>query len=85
MDRQSESYDALRGWGLPVSTHYQVLDDIGAVQAYIDHYGEHRHSVEHELDGIVIKIDEVAVQRRDSDRPPVHRVGPSPTSTRPRR
>jgi DNA ligase (NAD+) len=64
MDRQSESYDALRGWGLPVSTHYQVLDDIEAVQAYIDHFGEHRHSVEHELDGIVIKIDEVAVQRR---------------------
>ena len=64
MDRQSETYAVLRDWGLPVSTHYQVLDDIGAVQAYIDHYGEHRHSVEHELDGIVIKIDEVAVQRR---------------------
>jgi len=64
MDRQSQSYDVLRGWGLPVSTHYQVLDDIAAVQAYIDHYGEQRHSVEHELDGIVIKIDEVAVQRR---------------------
>lgn len=64
MDRQSETYAVLRDWGLPVSTHYQVLDDIGAVQAYIDHFGEHRHSVEHELDGIVIKIDEVAVQRR---------------------
>jgi len=64
MDRRSQSYDVLRGWGLPVSTHYQVLDDIAAVQAYIDHYGEQRHSVEHELDGIVIKIDEVAVQRR---------------------
>jgi DNA ligase (NAD+) len=64
MDRQSQSYDVLRDWGLPVSTHHQVLDDIAAVQAYIDHYGEHRHSVEHELDGIVIKIDEVAVQRR---------------------
>src|SRR5450756_1986594 len=64
MDRQSQSYAVLRDWGLPVSTHYQVLDGIGAVQAYIDHYGEHRHSVEHELDGIVIKIDEVAVQRR---------------------
>ncbi|MHB8188636.1 MAG: NAD-dependent DNA ligase LigA [Dermatophilaceae bacterium] len=64
MDRQSQSYAVLRDWGLPVSTHYQVLDDIGAVQAYIDHFGEHRHSVEHELDGIVIKIDEVAVQRR---------------------
>ncbi|HEY8821818.1 MAG TPA: NAD-dependent DNA ligase LigA, partial [Dermatophilaceae bacterium] len=64
MERQSQSYDILRGWGLPVSTHYQVLDDVAAVQTYIDHYGEHRHSVEHELDGIVIKIDEVGVQRR---------------------
>jgi len=64
MERQSETYAVLRDWGLPVSTHYQVIDDIGAVQAYINHYGEHRHSVEHELDGIVIKIDEVAVQRR---------------------
>jgi DNA ligase (NAD+) len=63
MERQSQSYDVLRDWGLPVSTHYQVLDDVAAVQAYIDHYGEHRHSVEHELDGIVIKIDEVEVQR----------------------
>jgi len=63
MERQSQSYDVLRDWGLPVSTHYQVLDDVTAAQAYIDHYGEHRHSVEHELDGIVIKIDEVEVQR----------------------
>jgi DNA ligase (NAD+) len=64
MDRQSQSYAVLRDWGLPVSVHYKVLDDITAAQAYIEHFGEHRHSVEHELDGIVIKIDEVAVQRR---------------------
>jgi DNA ligase (NAD+) len=64
MVRQSQSYDVLAGWGLPVSPHYQVLDDVAAVQAYIDYYGEHRHSVEHELDGIVVKIDEVQVQRR---------------------
>ena len=64
MDRQSQSYAVLRDWGLPVSIHYKVLDDIAAAQAYIDHFGEHRHSVVHELDGIVIKIDEVAVQRR---------------------
>ena len=64
IDRQSQSYDVLAGWGLPVSTHYKVFDDIAAVQQYIDHYGEHRHSVEHELDGIVVKIDEVEVQRR---------------------
>ena len=64
MERQSQSYDVLRDWGLPVSAHYRVLDDIAAAQAYIDHFGEHRHSVEHELDGIVVKIDEVEVQRR---------------------
>ena len=64
MDRQSQTYAVLRDWGLPVSTHYRVLDDIAAVQAYIDHFGDHRHTVEHELDGVVVKIDEVAVQRR---------------------
>jgi DNA ligase (NAD+) len=64
IQRQSQSYDVLRDWGLPVSTHYKVLDDITAVQAYIDQYGEDRHSVEHELDGIVVKIDEVEAQRR---------------------
>jgi DNA ligase (NAD+) len=63
LERQSQSYEMLRDWGLPVSSHYQVLDDIDAVQAYIDYNGEHRHAVEHELDGIVIKIDEVEVQR----------------------
>src|ERR1035437_6743261 len=64
IQRQSQSYDVLREWGLPVSVHYRVLDDVTAMQAYIDHFGAHRHSVEHELDGIVVKIDELEVQRR---------------------
>ena len=62
--RQSESYAVLRDWGLPVSSRFQVVDDIASVQAYVDHYGTNRHVVEHELDGIVVKVDEVAVQRR---------------------
>jgi DNA ligase (NAD+) len=62
--RQSDAYALLRDWGLPVSQRYTVVDDLAAVQDYIDYYGEHRHSVEHELDGIVIKVDEVSVQRR---------------------
>jgi DNA ligase (NAD+) len=62
--RQSESYAVLRDWGLPVSSRFEVVDDIASVQAYVDHYGENRHVVEHELDGIVVKVDEVAVQRR---------------------
>ena len=61
---QSAAYEALRGWGLPVSARFEVVDDLAGVQRYIDHYGEHRHSVEHEIDGVVVKVDEVAVQRR---------------------
>jgi DNA ligase (NAD+) len=61
---QSAAYAALRDWGLPVSSRFEVVDDLAGVQRYIDHYGEHRHSVEHEIDGVVVKVDEVAVQRR---------------------
>lgn len=62
ISRQSEAYDVLRDWGLPVSTRHRVLDTLAEVQTFVDHYGEHRHSVEHELDGVVVKVDEVAVQ-----------------------
>ncbi len=64
VDRQSEAYDLLRSWGLPVSSHYRVLDSLEAVQAFIDDYGERRHGVEHEIDGVVVKVDETAVQRQ---------------------
>lgn len=62
--RQSQAYDALRRWGLPVSEHYRVVATIAEVRERIAYFGEHRHAVEHEIDGIVVKIDEVAVQRR---------------------
>jgi DNA ligase (NAD+) len=61
---QSEAYETLRGWGLPVSGRFEVVGDLVGVQRYIDHYGEKRHSVEHEIDGVVVKVDEIAVQRR---------------------
>ena len=61
--RQSEAYAAMRSWGLPTSDHVLVVDDLAAVQARIEHFGEHRHSVEHEIDGVVVKVDEIAVQR----------------------
>ncbi len=62
--RQSAAYESLQGWGLPVSDRYQVVDDLAGVTDYIEHYGEHRHDVEHEIDGVVVKVDEVSVQRR---------------------
>ena len=64
LTRQSQAYDLLREWGLPISDHYKVLDTIDEVQEFVLHYGENRHSVEHELDGIVVKVDEVGVQRQ---------------------
>ncbi len=62
--RQSQAYQALAAWGLPVSEHTRVLTGIDTVLAHIDYWGEHRHDVEHEIDGIVIKVDDIAAQRR---------------------
>ncbi|SNC71839.1 DNA ligase (NAD+) [Kytococcus aerolatus] len=62
--RQSEAYEILAGWGLPVTTHSRVVTSLGEVTEYIEHWGERRESAEHELDGVVVKIDEVAVQRQ---------------------
>ncbi|WP_350349983.1 NAD-dependent DNA ligase LigA [Agromyces sp. G08B096] len=56
---QSEIYDLIAGWGLPVSPHTRVLGSIDEVAGFIAHWGEHRHDVEHEIDGIVVKVDEL--------------------------
>ncbi|MDF2575718.1 MAG: ligase LigA, partial [Agromyces sp.] len=58
---QSEIYALLAGWGLPVSPHTRVFATIDEVTEFIAHHGEHRHDVEHEIDGIVVKVDELAL------------------------
>jgi DNA ligase (NAD+) len=63
-ERQSEAYARLRELGLPTSGRYEVVDDLDAVWAYVERYREQRHSVEHEIDGVVVKVDQVALQRR---------------------
>lgn len=62
--RQSEAYDALAAWGLPVSPHSKVLMTAEELTEHITYWGEHRHDAEHEIDGVVIKVDRVALQRR---------------------
>ncbi|MDQ3905370.1 MAG: NAD-dependent DNA ligase LigA, partial [Actinomycetota bacterium] len=62
--RQSEAYQALAAWGLPVSTRTKLLSTVDELIAHIAYWGEHRHDVEHEIDGVVVKIDEVPAQRR---------------------
>ncbi|HET6878371.1 MAG TPA: NAD-dependent DNA ligase LigA [Jatrophihabitans sp.] len=61
---QSEWYERLAGWGLPTSDRVRVVPDLPGVQGYIDHYGAHRHDVEHEIDGVVVKVDDLSLQRR---------------------
>ncbi|MGD9526161.1 NAD-dependent DNA ligase LigA [Pseudonocardia sp.] len=62
--RQSEGYAALRAWGLPVSERTVVLAGIDEVVAHVEYWGERRHDIEHEIDGVVVKVDEVVLQRR---------------------
>lgn len=58
------AYLALNAWGLPVSDHTSRVQGMAAVTERIAYWGEHRHEVEHEIDGVVVKVDEVALQRR---------------------
>ncbi|TFC13040.1 NAD-dependent DNA ligase LigA [Cryobacterium algoritolerans] len=58
---QSEVYGLLGGWGLPTSTYFKVEPAAARAAKFIEYYGVHRASVEHEIDGIVIKVDELAL------------------------
>ena len=63
-DTQSGWYERLRGWGLPVSGLYQVVPDMAGVREYIAHYAEHRHDPPYEIDGVVVKVDQIALQHK---------------------
>ena len=63
-DTQSGWYERLRGWGLPVSALYKVVPDMDGVREYIAYYAEHRHDPPYEIDGVVVKVDQIALQRQ---------------------
>ncbi|WP_138316412.1 NAD-dependent DNA ligase LigA [Rhodoluna limnophila] len=60
---QSDLYDLLKSWGLPTSARYRVVNSVDEVLKYIDEFEKKRHSLEHEIDGVVVKLDDLAVQR----------------------
>lgn len=64
LERQSAAYALFEQWGVPVSPHTRVVAGLDEVMERIAYFGEHRHDIEHELDGIVVKVDELALQRR---------------------
>ena len=61
---QSAAYDALAAWGLPVSSHTVVAHGADEVVERMEYWGTHRHDVEHEIDGLVVKVDRMALHRR---------------------
>ena len=61
---QYDAYVALAAWGLPVSTHTSRVVGADAVVDKMKYWGEHRHDVEHEIDGLVVKVDEMSLHRR---------------------
>ncbi|MGW3552187.1 NAD-dependent DNA ligase LigA [Streptomyces griseoincarnatus] len=64
LTRLSQGYGLLKEWGLPTSPHNKVVDGLEGVREFIAHYGENRHSVAHEIDGVVVKLDEIPLQGR---------------------
>ncbi|MGA5192384.1 NAD-dependent DNA ligase LigA [Streptomyces exfoliatus] len=64
ISRLSETYGLLREWGLPTARHNKVVGSLDEVREFIAYFGENRHSVEHEIDGVVVKLDEIPLQGR---------------------
>ncbi|MGV9778014.1 NAD-dependent DNA ligase LigA [Streptosporangium sp. NPDC003464] len=60
---QSQVYERLREFGLPVSDLYKVVDDLDGINAFVEFYREHRHDPVYEIDGVVVKVDRIELQR----------------------
>ena len=63
LNTQSEVYELLSSWGLPTTARYQVVSDAKSAYQFISKLEKDRHSIEHEIDGVVIKVDELSRQR----------------------
>lgn len=63
-DSQSSAYEKLKSLGLPTSDRFKVCDTRAEVEKFIQFYADHRHDVEHEIDGVVIKVDSLSQQQQ---------------------
>ncbi|MGW7274042.1 NAD-dependent DNA ligase LigA [Streptomyces sp. NPDC054864] len=64
IDCLSHAYELLHAWGLPTAQHNKVVQGLDGVRDFITYFGENRHSVAHEIDGVVVKLDEIPLQGR---------------------
>ena len=63
-DSQSGAYEVLKKLGLPTSDRFKVCGTRKEVEKFIQYYADHRHDVEHEIDGVVIKVDSLTQQQQ---------------------
>ncbi len=63
-DSQSSAYEELNSLGLPTSDRFKVCGTRAEVEKFIQFYADHRHDVEHEIDGVVIKVDSLSQQQQ---------------------
>jgi DNA ligase (NAD+) len=63
-ESQSDAYAQLKALGLPTSNRFKVCTTRKEVLAFIENYNIHRHDVEHEIDGVVIKVDDITEQKK---------------------
>ena len=63
-ENQSDAYELLKSFGLPTSQHFKVLNNQKDVIKFIANFAEHRHDLEHEIDGVVIKVDQIDLQKK---------------------
>ena len=61
-DTLSGWFDCLKNWGMPVSPHTKLLRGREAIEKRIGELGAQRHSLEHEIDGVVVKVNDRAIQ-----------------------
>ena len=63
-ESQSGAYEKLKALGLPTSDRFRVCGSRAEVEKFIQFYADHRHDVEHEIDGVVIKVDSLSQQQQ---------------------
>ena len=61
-DTLSGWFECLKNWGMPVSPHTKLLRGREAIEKRIGELGAQRHSLEHEIDGVVVKVNDRAIQ-----------------------
>jgi DNA ligase (NAD+) len=58
----SETLEWMRGVGLPVNPEIKPLATLDEVYEYCKHWQEHRHDLPYEIDGVVVKVDDLRLR-----------------------